>query len=290
MQTQKFAPWTAAVISAFAACCASTVASIADTAASNAAETLLHARMVFFFALAQALIFGVPLYRLLRTRLKITAWRSAVAGVLVGLLPAIVLSSRLAGWLPYFETLLYAGVYGGVGGFAFFQTLSFTGAIETPEVKGEKTGGRALTAYAAAAVALCAALLLPEALQDRSCHNVARDGAVRISPKIVAQLKIDASEWTTLTELFRKVETSHALSFRHDSHVQDGTLWWRTLQICNEDLMIDADHRPLAQPEIAITVSQTRDGSDWNGPARELFRYIEATWPKRMVSGPAKSE
>jgi len=110
--------------------------------------------LVFLFgtpiALLHALLFGLPAYLALRGRWPLRRWIAALAGFVIGALPTALLSLdpgyefyrqgqqvlvyngyyTTAGWLSVLSGAVISGLYGVVGGLAFWLVLR--GAKESP--------------------------------------------------------------------------------------------------------------------------------------------------------------
>ena len=131
---------------AFASLCAGLIASLlASLAASLALAALMAAAMamtwhrtaiaafVFAFTLliafGYAALFGMPLFLIGKSREWISLASCVVAGIAVGALPIGVLTwpadagFAADGWNAYVQPLLYFGMFGALGGLAFWAML-----------------------------------------------------------------------------------------------------------------------------------------------------------------------
>jgi hypothetical protein len=130
----------------FASLCANLVASLfASLAASLALAALMAAAMAvtwhrtaiaalvfaftFFVALGHASLFGLPLFLIGKSREWISLASCIIAGGAVGALPIGVLTwpadagFAVNGWSAYLQPLLYFGLFGALGGLAFWTIL-----------------------------------------------------------------------------------------------------------------------------------------------------------------------
>ena len=103
-------------------------------------------RSAFFFtlyaALGHAVLFGVPLFLVLRSKGWVNVATCVIAGFAIGAMPAAILSwptqhpqfhattamtvdmaAGVGGWIRYIAPLMHFGLFGALGGFAFWLIL-----------------------------------------------------------------------------------------------------------------------------------------------------------------------
>lgn len=286
-----------------------------------ASELLGLLRLTFLVALAHAVIIGLPLFLFLRSK----SWTGIIACALSSLIigaagPAVLgLSSlfgnssynawsggkatvvngvpTLLGWLEYAQSVGFMGLIGLSGGLTFWLTMRLSGQNPAPpEVAGtpaRSSPGISRIIAATAISSTCAVLLLPRVVQDKTCHNVFRDGRSSIGPQIYADLKLSAEDWPALAQTFTEFAAANSLSFRSDQKIARGQVMWRSLDLCNEagthieivdqPWMDRMGHAPAVIKGIKLSVEEFRTGSDWNLLARELIIKINARWPEKIV-------
>lgn len=155
----------------------------------------------FMVATAHAVLFGLPLFLLVRRkRSHVGIAICALGGFVVAALPFGVLAlvsmlsvqnastdgrptivngvPTLFFWIEYVRTLGLAGLLGLVGGLAFWAAMRLSGS-----------GRRSWSVVSAAAVLTCGVFILPVVVRDRSCHNLFRDGRTSVGPQVYANLR-----------------------------------------------------------------------------------------------------
>ncbi|MFZ0424457.1 MAG: hypothetical protein WAL80_16395 [Xanthobacteraceae bacterium] len=283
-----------------------------------ASEVVGFARITFIVALAHAVILGLPLFFILRSKFPIGSVSCALGGFIVGSAPTAVLAlismiglqsastggkatvinglPTLAGWIEYAVTVGSMGLFGLAGGLTFWLVLRASGQVATePNTKALQPGKSRPAAWTIASVTIfltCALLLLPNIVRDNSCHNLFRDGRSSIGPQILADMKLTAEDWPMLTQIFMDFGAAHSLSFRSDQQIRRGDLMWRDLNLCSDGVNIDAVDRPwmdrlknspLAGRGIQFAVYELKPGSDWNALARDLLDKLATTWPGKVT-------
>jgi hypothetical protein len=87
--------------------------------------------LAFLIALPHALVFGLPLFLLLRAKKRVNAVSSIAAGFAAGALPISAMTALFApsqgDWASYVLGALLFGVSGAIGGLAFFGLWKFFG-------------------------------------------------------------------------------------------------------------------------------------------------------------------
>jgi len=280
-------------------------------------EALALARLTFLVALAHAFVLGLPLFLLLRWMGRVGIVACALSGLVIGATPFGVLAltsmfgvqsastggtptviegvPTLAGWIEYARTVGSMGLLGLAGGVTFWaarRSLQRVGATHGTDAPSSRSRAGAWPIAALAVLLSGAILILPSAVTDRSCHNLFRDGRTTLSPQVDADLKLRAEEWPALTRTFVDFGTAHALSFRSDQQIRDGTLTWRSLSLCNDAgvAIVATDrpwlaqiHSPLADRGISFGVYELKGESGWKPLARDLLNDIDMQWPRQTT-------
>jgi hypothetical protein len=272
----------------------------------------------FIVSLAHALLLGLPLFLLVRSRRSVGVVICSLGGFVVGAVPFGVLDlismsalqsastlgkptvvngvPTVAGWIEYAYTVGSTGLIGLAAGVAFWAAMRLSGQLvgepSGPGAQPSKLRRRAWSVASAAVASTCAVFLLPSIVRDSSCHNLFRDGRTSIGPQISADVNLPTEEWTTLRQIFVGFGESNSLSFRGDEQIRDGALMWRDLNLCSEaGLNIDAVDRPwlaqinspLADRGIQFSVYELKPGSDWKTLARDLINQIDTRWPRKTT-------
>lgn len=284
-------------------------------------QTVSVARITFFVALAHAVLLGVPAYLLLRPRLRVGFIACCIGGFAVGAVPLGILGlftmtmltsastggtptvvnhvPTLAGWIEYAEGVGWAGLLGLIGGVAFWIGLRFSGQTSRENFQvGPQSTTRLTFSFVAISIAILSAaaiVLLPSFVTDNSCHNLFRNGRTSIGPQVLADINLGADDWPRLQRLLSKFASANSLSFRADEQIRDGKIFWRDLNLCDDNVNIDAldqpwlsqINSPLAGRGINLSIYQLRSSSDWKPLARGVLNQIEARWPGRTTfTGP----
>jgi hypothetical protein len=278
-------------------------------------------RLTFLVALAHAVVFGLPLFLFLRSKSCVGIIACALGGFVVGAVGPAMLGllsmfgnasynawsggrativngvPTLAGWMEYAQSVGFVGIIGLGGGLTFWLTMRLSGQIP-PKPRVAETPGRVSravlrTVAATAIVSTCAVLLLPSIVQDRSCHNLFRDGRWSIVPQIYADLDLTADDWAALAQISTDFAVAHSLSLRSDQQIRGGQLLWRSLDLCNEagvNIQIKdqpwldrMDHAPAMIKGTKLSVYEFKTGSIWNPLAHEFVDKINARWPEKLV-------
>lgn len=155
----------------------------------------------FGVALGHAVLLGLPLVLILRRRGYRAWWLAPICGFLVGSFPAFLLSfltpdsasvdgtvtvaggfRTWAGWIEMVKAVGFFGAAGAIGGTVFWLTVAASRWATPSKERGPASRLATLAALSAAATVVTAAAVLPDVLEDRSCHNVLRDGRERLLP------------------------------------------------------------------------------------------------------------
>jgi hypothetical protein len=308
-QTPSFAALLAAVL--FAALAPSFVVAAIT-------QTIGFVPIMVGVALGHAVVLGLPLYFVLRSKRWVNAATSIGGGFLVGVIPGGIFTWPLrpgsrssssvggvptvidgiptaAGWLGYLEFVAFLGLVGAFGGFVFWLTFRLCVGSRAVEDAGiQKRRIRAGTALAAVAIALAALVVaIPSITKDRTCHNMLRDGRSSVRPQLNVDLQIAIEDWPKLIRQFEDFGKTHALSFRNSSRTDPGVVHVLGLSLCNENgVNISAiDQRwaprnfePIVPGRgIGVGVYELRENSGWKERARELVAVLEAAWPGQVT-------
>ena len=250
--------------------------------------------------LAHAVLFGLPLFLLLRAKGWINLLTCIGGGFLIGAIPLGVVGWPLspstgsniwvagvptvvdgiptaAGWMRYGIYLMLLGVDGALGGLVFWLALRRLGAAQRSAV------------YSLAAVALLltgALFAIPSITKDRTCHNMFRDGRIAIAPQLNFTLEIGIGDWQKLIDAMKDLKAPGSRSLRSDKNSILGfdTL---TLSLCSEaGYNISATEIGGARREPATSVNvlvyEMTPGSGWQEPVREIVARLEALWPGKI--------
>jgi hypothetical protein len=271
--------------------------------------------LAYAITLGHAIIIGLPvalLYRAKRwMRLSATIAGAFIIGAVPGgLLPwPVNLSFRtsasvdgvttiingvptLAGWLGYLKVLGMLGGLGALGGLVFWLTLRSSGALAVAASDLVETAPRRHSInllFGGAALAVSAAIFaLPTITQDRSCHNMFRDGRRSVSSQLNIDLAIAASEWSRLAQLLEDFAVKHGMSYRNASEERPGTVKVLGISACTEKGLVITANEQLWNTQIStvlrgdrgvgIGVYDLHDGKAWPFLAKDLVATLEAEW------------
>ncbi|MCG2630299.1 hypothetical protein L6654_27080 [Bradyrhizobium sp. WYCCWR 13023] len=246
------------------------------------------AMMMFTAAIAHALLFGLPLFLLVRRkRSRVGIVACALGGFLVGATPfgILALLSMISGgkptfsndlptefgWTDYVRSVGLAGLSGLVGGVAFWATT-----------RPSESNAKSWSIVSAAAALTCGIFILPIVVRDRSCHVIFTSART----EIFANLKVPADAWQKLEQKFADFGQAHELSLLRDEHTQEGRLMWRSLNLCNDaGVNIDVydapwlaySRSPLADEGMTLSIYSQKPDADWRPLARQLLSEIGTT-------------
>jgi hypothetical protein len=278
-------------------------------------------RLTFLVALVHAVVLGLPLFLLLRSKSCVGFVACALGGFVVGAVGPAVLGllglfgggsynawsggratvvngvPTLLGWAEYAQSVGFIGLIGLAGGLTFWLVMRLSGQIppgpRVTETPPELSRAVSWTVATTAISSTCAVLLLPNIVVDNSCHNLFRDGRSSIGPQIYANLNLTAEDWPALTQIFTDFAAAHSLSLRRDQKIRRGQLMWRTLDLCNEagvkieitDMTwLDGMPRlPAGIKGAKLNILEFKADSDWKPLAHELVDKISTTWPGKIA-------
>jgi hypothetical protein len=267
----------------------------------------------FAIALGHAVILGLPVALICLVN-RWTGLRAAVAaGLLVGAIPGglsfwiipffrgnasingvpTVIDGILtsAGWVEFLALVGRLGGLGVAGSIVFWSVLKRSRALE-PTGPGASAAaprrlGFAAAVAGAAVIASIAVAAIPTATEDRTCHNVLRDGRRSINAKAVIELDIGLPEWPTLTTLVQQFGATHGMSFRNSNESDPGVVEALGLSVCTEQgVAISANEQrwtPSIDPStrgggVSIAVYDPGDGTAWPSLTRDFAATLESQW------------
>jgi hypothetical protein len=320
MRFRHLIPFAAILIAAFVATLLATVSVLHEFdepwTIMAVSEVIRTARLVFVLTLAHALLFGLPLFFFLRSRIRVGLIVCLIAGFLVGATPLACIGllsmfgvnnastngiptivngiPTLAGLLALARSASLFGAFGLAAGLTFWFVLrSFDRlAMESDAKRADREIPRTKSWLLASGTLLstCVALVLPSFIHDNSCHNLFRDGRTTVRPEVFGYIDLNAEEWPRLTEIFRDFGSAHSLELRADQNARNGKLFWRDLNLCNEQgVAIEALDQPwLADVKsptpkgVLLSFYEMKPGSEWGSLARDLVGKIDVVWPEKI--------
>jgi hypothetical protein len=257
-----------------------------------------------FFAALHVLALGLPVFLWLGR--PISWWKSCLCGALIASVPLSLLVLLLdsgdssvgdvatmidgvrtfAGWLRFTMMFLSLCALGVVAGLGFWLVLLVTNSgLLAP--KHERIV--AVSLYLSVVLLIVGATFQAKSSQDRSCHNLFRDGGKTFLPTVSIDLDVPDDEWATLTRLFEAFGEKHQLQFKNSSeeysHVR--TLY---LSLCNEAgaVITTAEQRWVSEKNewapsktrgVYISAYDGRPASNSLQLARLLIAELEKKWP-----------
>lgn len=266
------------------------------------------------------LIFGLPAYVVLRSRLPSAWWVPVMVGFSIGAAPALLLIAigtpdyassggvitvqdgvrTWAGWQEAVTFGFMAGLPGAAGGLAFWAVLKASGALSDTTAVNRRRFVAPIV-LSVAMMGAVGAFMLPTLIMDRSCHNPMRDGRTSLNPEISAQLDIGPSEWPiveAVMEAFAKendwslrkyisgnVDTYAA--FQMSACSEDGTYFMVLQHHANPDASPrpDGEAGPVARFNypMNVLINQPQGGDSWRGPADSLLDRLEEHFGDRLT-------
>ncbi len=267
----------------------------------------------FVVAMAHALLFGLPAYLTLRTRLKPRIISSGLVGFCVGALPVSVLLLATGVWSPgssssvggvptmvdghvtgagligYLGIAMGAGGLGALGGLAFGIVLRCAGVFAHRVDPQWAPRPRVALGFVTGAVAVVATILSWSfATRDQSCHNPMRDGRSSISAMLVVNVDLPVSDWGSVSEEARRFASSHQLELRDEGAYYDHPES-HDLSLCSDAGMniSVSDWRAegrgsIGDQQATFTIMEPARALDWRPFARDLVLQLRAKWPGRV--------
>jgi hypothetical protein len=264
-----------------------------------------------------SLILGLPVALFYRSRVWTKLIAAVAGGFLIGVIPGglITLPSlfigsasiddvptvvggmpTFAGWLQYLKLLGELGGLGATGGLTFWLTLQGLGEMKSagqasalPQPNRTRSGA---WAAAAAVIVVVGVSSIPALTEDRSCHNLLRDGRASAAPQIEIDLDIKPEDWPRLSSLFNEFSRTHGMLFRDLSENQPHVLKALSLSICNsagqvisvEDLRWASNHYVSSMPGygVPINIFNLNGRAGWRSIARQLVDTLDNQWPGKV--------
>ncbi len=211
----------------------------------------------------------------------------------IGGVPAIVDGTRTAaGWVGYLRTVAAFGGYGALGGAVFWLWLRWA---DLPRLHEPADSARDRTARKGPVLLSCllaaAIVLVPWATQDRSCHNVLRDGGTSASPHLMLDVGIEMIEWPKLKVALASFAESNSLAFRDLSEVRPNVVRTLYLSACNEQFVVmtaeqrwsSSDYRPILQDYgVLLSIFATDQARSIEQLEASLVAHLEEEWPGKV--------
>lgn len=248
-----------------------------------------------------AVCFGLPIYLVARAARNDTPLVAAIMGFIVGaVIPAILVFAgtpdqasvdgkatvvdgryTFAGWI---QNLGWIGFFGllGVGG-----ALLFWFVVRRSPSDGESRNlspplRRTAAFSVAAAGIITAALAIPYATKDRSCHNTMRDGRASIGQTAGFDLRVGVDQWRNVEAEVEGFRRSGDWSVRSDVRTDDSFPWLQ-ISLCTEP---GTNIFVQGVPEfnaVSFGVYQPQGGDSWRRDFRALYDRINARWPGKVA-------
>ena len=189
--------------------------------------------LAFPLTFLHAAVLGLPIYLLLSRKRKLTCIISTFAGFIIGCVPAAI-------WFFPYEhdnstLVLYAGLYGILGGYAFWLTLhSLSKSNSSEKWYLSLISPHNIIGSLVAVIAFIAIITPPTSSGDQSCHNPLRDGGSSISPVLSLDVEMTHDEWSGMTNFFVQFSEEHNLEFRDSSDFKPDVYKTLYLSMCHE--------------------------------------------------------
>lgn len=259
---------------------------------------------VFAVVSVIAVVLGLPVYLAARAARNDTPLVAAVMGFIVGAaIPAILVfagpgadqasvgdtatvingSYTAAGWLQNLALVGFFGMLGVGAGLVFWLIVRRT--VSTGIDDAERSPARpvrtALLSVAAAGV-IAAALVIPRATADRSCHNPLRGGGDSIGHVASFDLKVGINQWRNIEQEMESFRRSGNWSVRSDVRT-DESFPWLQISLCKEPGTNIFVQGTPEFGEVSFGVFQPQGGSSWRRDFRALHKRIDERWPNLVV-------
>ncbi|HKY87317.1 MAG TPA: hypothetical protein VJL90_11200 [Pseudorhodoplanes sp.] len=276
------------------------------------------APITFYISLGHAVLLGLPLFFLFRERRWTSVFSSVAGGFVVGAIPIGFLAwpfwpgsgssssvnnvpliingmPTAAGWLSYFQNLIFFASFGALAGFVFWLVLKLSGSM-APEADRDRrrmTHWGVTTGLAAVAVLLAGAVVaVPSITKDRTCHNMGRDGGGTFSVKTRILLPVAHDDWPKLRKAFDDFSMKNELSLKDFNQARpDLASFFLDLSLCSDRgtniFVNERNWSALAvglppSRGVGVYVYEVRPNSGWKGLVRELASELESAWPGKV--------
>lgn len=264
------------------------------------------------------MMFGLPAYLSLRSRLPQTWWSAVLVGYAIGVVPIGLLSilalpdfassggvvtvengvRTAAGWVQVVVFSLVVGLPGAVGGLAFWGVLKVTGEL-AKERKALRKRWLSLPLLSLLLMGAGIAFALPTITMDRSCHNGARDGRRSVTPEVVAKLDVGPEAWSDVQSIMRKFSDAHGWSLRESLSGDVGGYAAFHVSVCTEPGIAVTALQHYANPAafppsphngqgptnlaMMFTVTQEHSGEAWRPSSKAFFDQLENRYGARLT-------
>jgi hypothetical protein len=251
-----------------------------------------------------AVIVAVPSYLVLRRLRAVNLVSCLVGGFLSAAIP--FLASYVLSATTFVGAIVIAvgfGLFGLVAGLVFWSALWFATRHDEPghesadgrtSKTAKGTRGRSVfwtnNGLVLCSVALFAAVALaPEAVKDRSCHNMFRDTSETTLPVLYMDVDLQDRDLNHLESDLRDFSQRRQLSFL----ISDQERRFKDLRVdlCNDVglniTFAEIDRYSYASESknvpghvrVRVAVYKRTEGVDWAMAAAEVFEMLERSWP-----------
>lgn len=273
---------------------------------------------VFVVALTHAVVLGLPLF-LIADRKGWVNWLSCIlVGFVIGGVPAGVLFwpssnadfvsidgvpvtvdgvTTLAGWIIYLGGIVVKfGILGAAGGLGFWLVVKWDSKDRQRSVgdaNAAPLAARSITIvlgykiFSATVMALSILVIaLPFVTEDRSCHNMFRDGRDNIAPVLRVDLQIPNRQWPDLVDLLKEFAANQGLSFRDSGQDRSVPTSYGYVSLCNETgltinaLEIGKFH--IASRGQSVLFYKVQEAAEWKELAHRLIVVLNKQWPEKV--------
>ena len=279
------------------------------------ASSLNSVTLAFFVALAHAIVFGLPAYFFLTRKRKLTWYLSICAGYIIGcIVPAIIFfpykpgqnydafvnnketiidgTPTIYGWLDYVMATLSYGLFGVLGGFAFWLTLKIQNTPKS-SIKNNLISISPHTIIPLFVLVTSVTIsMLPTINRDRSCHNPLRSGGSSISPVLSLDISITDDEWPKMTDFFIQFSQEYDLEFKDSSDFKPDVYMTLYLSICHDSgfNFSTAEQRwarkkfrnSIPDPSVRISVFEFGDDTNLKSIAQHFIIDAKERWPNKV--------
>jgi hypothetical protein len=250
-----------------------------------------------------AVCLGLPVYLAARAARNDTPRIAAIMGFIVGaIIPAILVfmsapdhasiggtatvvdgSYTFAGWMQNLAWIGFFGLLGVGAALAFWLIVRRSPASEEQgEQPSRPSPLRATLLSVAAAAVVVTAFIIPDATEDRSCHNPLRGGGISIAPTASFDVRVGVDQWRNVEAEVEWFRGSGDWSVRSDVRIDEGFPWLQ-ISLCKEtgtNIFVQgmADFN-----EVSFGVYQPQGGDTWRRDFRTLYDRVSARWPTKVT-------
>lgn len=225
--------------------------------------------VIFFYSV----IFGLGLYVMIRSAGKDTWVVASLAGFTLGAAPMALFAESI-GFIVFF------GLFGAGAALLLWLIVPRSRPVGEPPSPLARRH-TALLSIAAAGV-IAAVFLIPEATEDRSCHNMSRDGRTSsLSPLGGFYLVVGTDQWRAVETEMLAFRAWAGWQYQGKVRTDDGFPWLQ-LSLCHEpgtNILVTGLHE---QGEVAFFLYQPKERAGWESELRMLYERIRARWPESI--------